>query len=169
VEGAFPNCVSKLVHGEQVVARREFPTEGTKRLRPFQSFRKAVAEEVEVEVSPRQRRRKKRRVMTRARAKAARLREDAPQRQRQRQRRKKALATRQARHKVQESPSALGPPATVSLREGDVWARRERESEVKLDRVSSVWHIWRVAAPGVERRSFEFRASSRRLKRGGSK
>ena len=167
MEGAFPNCVSKLVHGElAVVARREFPTEGTKLLRPFQSFRKAIAEEVEVKVSPRQRRKKKRKVMTRARAKAARLREDAPQRQR---RKKKALATRQARLKVQESPSALGPPATVSLRKGDVWARRERESEVKLDRVSSVWHIWRVAAPGVERRSFELRASSRRLKRCGSK
>jgi hypothetical protein len=52
VEGAFPNYVSKLVHGELavVVARREFRTEGTRQLRPFQSFRKAVAEEVGVGV-----------------------------------------------------------------------------------------------------------------------
>jgi hypothetical protein len=136
VEGAFPDYVSKLVRRAlalAVVARREFPTESMRmvpRFRPFVPFPKAVAEEVEVdlgvevdrgvdlevEVAPTRTRKRKRRAMTRARAKAAPPRDDAALRQRK----KKALA----RLKVQESPSELEPPATVSLREGDVWARR---------------------------------------------
>jgi hypothetical protein len=110
VEGAFPDYMSKLVRRAlAVVVRRELPTESMGLLPPFRPFRpflpfpKAVAEEVEVEVAPTWT--KKKRAMTRARAKPAPPRDDAPLRQRK----KKALATRQARLKVQESPSALGP------------------------------------------------------------
>ena len=113
--------------------------------------------DVEVEVAPTQtkKRKRKRKAMTRARAKPPPPRDHASLRQRGQswQRKKKALATRQARLKVQQSPSALGPPAAVSLREGDVLARRETESDANLEGVSSLWRV--AAAPGVERRSFE--------------
>jgi hypothetical protein len=120
VEGTFPDYVSKLVRRAlalAVVARREFPTESMRLLplfRPFVPFPKAFAEEVEV--APTRTRKRKRRAMTRGRAKAAPPRDDAALRQRK--------TKAQARHKVQESPTGLEPPATVSLREGDVWARR---------------------------------------------